>query len=69
VYHYRLNFKAPADSLISRPHENRSLVLFAVALQVGMGAATAGAMASLFDAGGVAGGVFAGVATDNLLGG
>ena len=34
-----------------------------------MGAATAGAMASLFDAGGVAGGVFAGVATDALLGG
>lgn len=40
-----------------------------MALQVGMGAATAGAMASLFDAGGVAGGMFAGVATDNLLGG
>jgi hypothetical protein len=37
--------------------------------KVGMGAAAAGAMASLFDAGGVAGGVFAGVATDNLLGG
>lgn len=35
--------------------------------RVGMPAAKAGAMASLFDAGGVLGGVFAGVATDKLL--
>ena len=37
--------------------------------RVGMSAAKAGAMASIFDAGGVAGSLCAGIATDTLLGG